>query len=65
MTGMEPGSDGAGIGPVRGTGEAASPWQARSKAAHPVGGRPILWKWWLLASALSLAIWAGIVALVT
>jgi hypothetical protein len=72
MTGIESGSDGSGIGPATAPVDAAplraSPWEVRGsggKAARQVGGRPILWKWWLLAGALSLALWAGIIALVT
>lgn len=70
MTGIEPGSDGPGAGAEQERARAtlrASPWEHRTKAggvAGPIAGRPILWKWWLFAGGLSLAIWAGIIALV-
>lgn len=81
MTGMEPGAglaarDEPDSGPVRSPG----PWSAagQGRGTHRsvadgaagdggrrLGSRPILWRWWLLAAALSLGLWAGIVALVT
>lgn len=33
--------------------------------AVPVGSKPIVWKWWLLAGLASVAVWAGIIALAT
>lgn len=41
---------------------APSPQKSHWQAAAPPGGRPIIWKWWLLAAVLSLALWAGIFA---
>lgn len=31
----------------------------------PVGAKPILWRWWLVAALLSLAVWALVFALLT
>lgn len=36
-----------------------------AQPATPVGSRPILWRWWLVAGAISLGLWAGIVFLIT
>jgi hypothetical protein len=30
---------------------------------RPPGARPIVWRWWVLAALLSLALWAGLAAL--
>lgn len=35
-----------------------------AETAQPIGGRPILWRWWLLAAVISLGLWGGIAALV-
>lgn len=57
MTGDEPGVERAKGRDVR-TG-VGNPW----RVVQPIGGRPVLWKWWFLAGLLSLGMWAGIVAL--
>lgn len=59
MTGMEP--DGARRVGEEGGREARSPWAVSRELRT---GRPIVWKWWALAGFVSLAIWAGVVALV-
>jgi hypothetical protein len=30
----------------------------------PLGGKPIVWQWWLAAAVISLCLWGGIYALV-
>jgi hypothetical protein len=60
MTGSEP-DPGT---PSRDEPEALRPTPWRTNAATPGESTPIVWKWWLLAALLSLALWAGIAALV-
>lgn len=38
---------------------------SRDRTPRGAGSKPIVWRWWLLAALLSLALWAGIIALVT
>jgi len=77
MTASEPGNDVSGrpepdtgayrdIGPWKaGADHGASPHTAKAaETAQPIGGRPILWRWWLLAALISLGLWGGIVALI-
>jgi len=67
MSGMEHESDRRPGGPAETSPLRSSPWLARAgvgPAPGTVGARPVLWRWWLAAGLLSIAMWAGIFALV-
>jgi hypothetical protein len=57
MTASEPGRD-RGAQPDH---RAALP--IAPKPVRAPGARPIVWRWWVLAALLSLALWAGLAAL--
>lgn len=66
MTASEPGSD----VPSKGDSDPGThrhgpvPAATASGEARLLGSKPIVWKWWLLAAAISLGLWAGIFAFV-
>lgn len=65
MTASEPGGDQTPRGTNAGVDTGGGPGALSARpAARPAGGRPILWKWWLAAALISLALWAGILQLV-
>ncbi|MFC3213679.1 hypothetical protein [Novosphingobium panipatense] len=52
-----------GAGGLRSSAAPASP-ERLSRHSAAIGGKPIVWKWWVLAAAVSLGIWVAIVGLV-
>ncbi|GGZ09324.1 hypothetical protein [Novosphingobium colocasiae] len=39
------------------------PTRKAARAAGSIGARPVRWRWWFVGLCLSLAMWAGIAAL--